>query len=150
MEGHHCEIGGSGRCRGGEPIELHLLFVPEYELRGVALKRGAPGAAVTGGEQIGQQESTDCSSVSIQEISQAERFVRLIGKGFFLPTVRPCGSPNRLEVRLSLPRRPSLDALRGVNGRPEALGNLQPASSLGSPSREAVRGSVPRRKPSRD
>ena len=54
--GHHCKIRGSRSCKqGGEPIELHLLFVPEYELRGAALKRGAPGAAVTGENKLGSK-----------------------------------------------------------------------------------------------
>jgi hypothetical protein len=38
---------------GGNPIELHLLRVPKAKYRGVAPKRGAPGAAVTGEGKLG-------------------------------------------------------------------------------------------------
>ena len=39
--GSSCEIGGSCRCQlGGNPIELHLLFVPECELTGSRGHRG--------------------------------------------------------------------------------------------------------------
>ena len=41
--GHHYEIGGSCRCLGGNPIELHLLFVPECELTGRPRSRGHRG-----------------------------------------------------------------------------------------------------------
>jgi hypothetical protein len=61
------EIGAhADRSRGESPIELHLLFVPECELkRSVALKRDAPGAAVNVEKQIEQPKRRQIVGQSI-------------------------------------------------------------------------------------
>jgi len=65
--GHRCMR--SGACvtsNRGNPIELHLSFVAERELkRGVALKRDAPGAGNSfGGRKLGSNKDRQMASLS--------------------------------------------------------------------------------------
>ena len=80
--------GDRGSCswqQGGNPIELHLSFVTERELkRGVALKRDAPGAGNSFGEKkLGSNKDRQMASLStFKRLARRRRSFDLFARSF--------------------------------------------------------------------